>query len=147
MVAFSDFCLKRFKANINLRYNKKISENISALIELTSEYDFQISHLSQILFRQKIKNQPVCKRWQIYMVLHFLFFSLKWWSWKYSENLPVERVSMGLLFWYNPNHHHGQKPSGRYHLLWHWCTPHWKWETVLSVRLIKTFPHIVPVLE
>ena len=77
MVAFSDFCLKRFKANLNLRYNKKISENISALIELTSEYDFQISHLSQILFRQKIKNQPVCKRWQIYMVLHFFIFQFE----------------------------------------------------------------------
>ena len=74
MVVFSDFCLKGFKANLNFRYNKKISENILALLfhqllksksgekKYLSEYDFQVFHLSQILFRQKIKNQPVCKR-------------------------------------------------------------------------------------
>ena len=82
------------------------------------------------------KSASVQKITNLYGAAFLLSFSLKWWSWKYYENSPVEQVYTGLLFWSDPNHHHGQKSSGRYHLLWHWRMPHWKWETVLSVSMI-----------
>ena len=49
--------------------------------------------------------------------------------------LPVQGY-MDFLFWWVPNHHQGQKSSGRYPLLWHWVTLHGRWEIVLSVSTI-----------
>ena len=50
MVPFSDFCLKGFKANLNFMYNKKISENILALIEIPLVFSF--SHVLNTLDKQ-----------------------------------------------------------------------------------------------
>ena len=109
---FWRFLFKKYLRQIS-NTNQKISEKIFFIVSLSFNIEITRGPLIFIFFTcwylqleffsnsfcSKVPRSSQCAKLDRNLYRAAFHFSLKWWSCKYYENLPVEQVYMGLLFW------------------------------------------------